>query len=50
MRIFRDTKARVIATVGEDLIEAHEYDGMGHVASGLEFRDMCTFLESVLPV
>ena len=49
MRVFRDTKARVSQTVGMEQIEAHEYQGMGHVTSGPEFRDMCAFLEEVIP-
>jgi hypothetical protein len=49
MRVFRDTKERVALTVGEGFLETHEYEGMGHVTSGPEFRDMCTFLERVVP-
>jgi len=50
MRVFRDTKARVAFTVGEEkVLESHEYEGMGHVTSGPEFRDMCEFLEKVVP-
>jgi predicted esterase len=49
MRVFRDTKARVQRTVGEEVLEAHEYEGMGHVTCGPEFRDMCAFLEKVVP-
>ncbi|KAN0110571.1 acyl-protein thioesterase 1 [Hyaloscypha variabilis] len=49
MRVFRDTKARVVYTVGEGVLESHEYEGMGHVTCGPEFRDMCEFLEKVLP-
>ena len=48
MRVFRDAKARVARTVGEEQVEAHEYQGMGHVTSGPEFRDMCTFLEKLI--
>lgn len=50
MRVFRDTRERVRYTVGEEMVESREYEGMGHVASGLEFRDMCGFLEAVLGV
>jgi predicted esterase len=49
MRVFRDAKSRVAHTVGEEQIEAHEYQGMGHVTSGPEFRDMCAFLEKIIP-
>jgi hypothetical protein len=49
MRVFRDTKARVAKTVGDAALEAHEYEGMGHVTSGPEFRDMCDFLEKIVP-
>lgn len=49
MRVYRDTKARVAQTVGEEMLETHEYEGMGHVASGPEFRDMSEFLEKVVP-
>jgi len=49
MRVFRDAKARIESTVGEGVVESHEYEGLGHVTSGVEFRDMCTFLEKVVP-
>ncbi|KUJ13868.1 alpha/beta-hydrolase [Mollisia scopiformis] len=49
MRVFRDTKARLARTVGEEALESWEYEGMGHVTSGAEFRDMCTFLERIVP-
>ncbi|KAG0650544.1 Acyl-thioesterase 1 [Hyphodiscus hymeniophilus] len=49
MRVFRDTKMRVEGTVGESMVESHEYEGLGHVTSGVEFRDMCLFLEKILP-
>ena len=49
MRVYRDTKARVAHTVGEEVLETYEYEGMGHVTSGAEFRDMCGFLEKVVP-
>ncbi|CZR58464.1 uncharacterized protein PAC_08356 [Phialocephala subalpina] len=49
MRVFRDTKARVERTIGEEALESKEYEGMGHVTSGAEFRDICTFLEKILP-
>jgi hypothetical protein len=46
---YRDTKARVAHTVGEEVLETYEYEGMGHVTSGPEFMDMCAFLERVVP-
>jgi len=49
MRVFRDTKARLEYTVGEGVLESHEYQGMGHVTCGPEFKDMCEFLEKILP-
>jgi predicted esterase len=51
MRVFRDTKMRVQHTVGEgrEVLECHEYEGMSHVMSGLELRDMSSFLERVVP-
>jgi hypothetical protein len=49
MRVFRDAKARIAHTVGEDAVETHEYEGLGHVTSGAEIRDMCNFLEMLIP-
>jgi predicted esterase len=49
MRVFRDAKARVVQTAGEDTMEVHEYEGLGHGTRGDEFREMCTFLERVIP-
>jgi predicted esterase len=49
MRVYRETKKRVAGIVGEDRFEAREYDGIGHTTAGAELRDMCTFLEKVLP-
>jgi fermentation-respiration switch protein FrsA (DUF1100 family) len=49
MRVFRDTKARVAHTAGEEVLETHEYQGMSHVLSGPELRDMCNFLERIVP-
>lgn len=48
MRVFRECKETVEKMVGGDLVETHEYEGMGHATCGPEFRDMCAFLESVL--
>lgn len=49
MRIFRDARERVKGTVGEERVDSHEYQGLGHTASGAMFRDMCGFLEGVVP-
>jgi predicted esterase len=49
MRVFRDTRARVVRTVGEEVLESREYEGMGHVTSGVELRDVCAFLEKIVP-
>ncbi|KAH7381810.1 lysophospholipase II [Cadophora sp. MPI-SDFR-AT-0126] len=49
MRVFRDGRERVRYTVGEENVESHEYEGLGHTASGKMFRDMCGFLEKVIP-
>jgi predicted esterase len=49
MRVFRDAKSRVEKVAGEEVMECREYEGMGHVTSGAEFRDMCGFLEKVVP-
>jgi hypothetical protein len=49
MRVFRDAKSRIEKVVGGDVMECKEYEGMGHVTSGAEFRDMCGFLEKVVP-
>ncbi|TVY43700.1 Acyl-protein thioesterase [Lachnellula occidentalis] len=49
MRVFRDARARIGETVGEEALEVHEYEGLGHATSGTEFRDMCDFLETIVP-
>ncbi|KAK0111255.1 hypothetical protein ONS95_001627 [Cadophora gregata] len=49
MRIFRDARERVKYTIGEENLESHEYEGLGHTASGAMFRDMCGFLEKMIP-
>ncbi|KAH7333369.1 Alpha/Beta hydrolase protein [Rhexocercosporidium sp. MPI-PUGE-AT-0058] len=49
MRVFRDARERVRYTVGEGSVDSHEYEGLGHTASGAVFRDMCGFLEKVIP-
>lgn len=48
-RVYRDTKARVSRTVGEEVLECREYEGMSHVCTGAEFRDVCAFLEKIVP-
>ncbi|KAI9722399.1 MAG: hypothetical protein M1828_004766 [Chrysothrix sp. TS-e1954] len=35
--------------VGDDLLEAHEYEGMGHGMTGPVLRDACAWLEKVVP-
>ncbi|CZS91822.1 uncharacterized protein RAG0_02364 [Rhynchosporium agropyri] len=49
VRIFRETKERIVFTVGEDRVEGYEYQGLGHTANGAMFRDMYNFLEKVIP-
>ena len=49
VRVFRDAKRRIEGTVGEGEVEAHVYEGLGHTTSGEEFRDMCVFLEKMIP-
>jgi len=49
MRLFAETKGRVEKLVGGDAVEAHEYEGMGHVTIGKELLDVCGFLERVVP-
>jgi predicted esterase len=49
MRIFRETKERLTKLVGMERLQIEEYEGMGHVTSGKELMDVCTFLESILP-
>lgn len=49
VRMFRRSKEKVGKIVGEKMLEAHEYEGMGHVTSGVEFKDMCEFLEKLIP-
>ncbi|KAG4437086.1 hypothetical protein IFR05_007420 [Cadophora sp. M221] len=49
VRVFRDSREKVMHTVGEGNVESHEYKGLGHTASGAMFRDMCGFLEKVVP-
>lgn len=49
IRIYRKTLERVQNIVGNEFVEGHEYEGMGHITSGREFLDMCQFLEKIVP-
>lgn len=49
MRVFRDTKESVEKQVGADAVVAKVYEGMGHQTCGPELRDVCEFLERILP-
>lgn len=49
MRIYRDYKVKIERMVGEGSVEAHEFEQMGHVTSGIELRDVCSFLETIVP-
>jgi len=35
--------------IKEEQVVIHEYEGMGHVMGGAELRDLCAWLEKVLP-
>jgi lysophospholipase-1 len=35
--------------VKKENVMVKEYDGMGHVMGGAELRDLCTWLERVVP-
>lgn len=35
--------------VEHDAVEVHEYEGLGHATNGIELRDLCAFLEKVVP-
>jgi predicted esterase len=35
--------------IAEDKLAVKEYDGMGHVVGGAELRDLCVWLERVVP-
>lgn len=48
MRVYRETLKRVQGIVGEEGVEGKVYEGMGHVFSGAELRDVCGFLEGVV--
>ncbi|EDU45819.1 hypothetical protein PtrM4_069270 [Pyrenophora tritici-repentis] len=36
--------------IKEEQVTVHEYEGMGHVMNGAELRDLCSWLEKVIPV
>ena len=48
MRLFYTTKNSVKDVVGEESMGTREYEGIGHICSDPELRDMCTFLEKVV--
>jgi len=48
LRVFRETTESVEKVLGEDMV-AKTYEGMGHQTCGPELRDVCEFLEGVLP-
>ena len=35
--------------VDDKLVEAHEYEGLGHALSGAVIRDVCVWLEKIIP-
>ena len=35
--------------IEKDRVTSKEYEGMGHVMAGAELRDLCAFLEKVVP-
>jgi len=35
--------------IKEEQVTIHEYEGMGHVMNGVELRDLCNWLERVVP-
>ena len=49
MRIFRQTRERVEGLVGEERCRVKVYEGMPHSTAGAEIRDLCAWLEEVLP-
>jgi len=49
MRVFRSSKKRLADLIAEENLEAREYEGLGHTTSGEELRNLCSFLEKVLP-
>lgn len=49
MRVFRDSKEKLIKLVGEGRVQTEEYEGMGHVTCGKELLDVCVFLETIVP-
>ncbi|EPE25155.1 alpha/beta-Hydrolase [Glarea lozoyensis ATCC 20868] len=49
MRIFRASKKRLEEILGEENLDTPTYEGMGHTSCGAELRDLCSFLEKVVP-
>lgn len=49
MRIFRHTRERVEGLVGSERCAVRVYEGMGHSTLGAEVRDLCAWLEEVVP-
>jgi len=35
--------------IKEEQVTIHEYEGMGHIMNGAELRDLCNWLETVIP-
>ena len=48
MRIFRKYRDKLVSWEGDN-VEAKAYNGMPHSTSGAEIRDLCYWLEKVLP-
>jgi dienelactone hydrolase len=49
MRIFRASKRRLEEVIGEENLDTPTYEGMGHTTCGAELRDLCSFLERIVP-
>ncbi len=49
MRLFRQCKEKLEALEGQEVVESHTYEGMPHSTSGPEIRDLCSWLERVVP-
>ena len=45
----RSIKKLKLLGYNEDALEVHEYEGQGHGLSGTILKDMCAFLERILP-
>ncbi|KAJ9640242.1 uncharacterized protein PV06_10760 [Exophiala oligosperma] len=48
-RLYLQGKEELSRLVGQDRIEEHLYEGMGHSTNAAELRDLLTFLERVIP-